>query len=710
MKTYDEKHIKNIVLAGAPKSGKTTLCETMLFEAGIIQRRGTVEEKNTVSDYHEIEQQRGSSVYATSMHTEWKDYKINIIDTPGLNDFIGEVIASMRVCDTVVMLLNAQHGVEVGTQLLWHYIDAYRKPTIFCINQCDHEKSDFFNAYEQARQTFGNAVTLMQYPLQQGADFHEIVDLLKMTVYRFEKNGGKPQKLPIPDSEKERAEKLHNALVEKAAENDEKLMELYFEKGNLDEDELRKGIKEGMMHHDVFPVFCLSAKNDMGSGRLMGFIDNVAPCAIEMPAEKTTEDMEVLCEINKPASLFIFKTVIEPHLGKLSYFKVMRGEVNAGMDLQNEITGTTERLNQLFITDGKNRNPIGTLKAGDIGCTLKLKNTNTNHTLNVKGNNFTFQDISFPTPRIRTGIVAKNKADDEKLSMALHEIHAGDLTLIVEHSQELKQTLLHAQGDLHLQTIKWTLEHVYKIESQFVPARISYRETIRTASLANYRHKKQSGGAGQFGEVHIKIEPYFEGMPQVTEYSVRDTEEHPLPWGGKLVFNNCIVGGVIDARFIPAIQKGILEKMQEGPLTGSHVCDVRVSVYDGKMHPVDSNDISFKIAGMMAFKDAFHLAQPQLLEPVQEIAVTIPEEILGDVMTELQGRRSIILGIDNHNGMQIVKAHTPLAEMDKLQQDLRSISQGRGFVSSKFHDYLPVPADLQIKLTDAYKKQQTDEH
>ena len=665
MKTYDEKHIKNVVLIGAAKSGKTTLAETMLFEAGLINRRGTVEEKNTVSDYHDIEHERMSSVYSTTLHTEWRDYKINIIDTPGIDDFIGEVISSIRVCDTALMLVNAQSGIEVGTELLWDYVDTYRKPTLFAINHLDHEKADFNNALEQMKGFFGSAVTLMQYPVNAGTGFNAIIDLLKMTLYKFPAGGGKPEKLPIPDSEKEKANKLHNELVEKAAENDEKLMELYFEKGELDEDELRQGIKIGMMKHSLFPVFCLSAKMNMGSGRLMGFIDNVAPSAVEMNPEKTEEGKDVPCDPNGPPSVFIFKTLVEPHLGKLSFFKVISGEITQGMELMNERTNTLERFNQLFIMDGKNRNPIERLKAGDIGCTLKLKNSYTNQTLNGKGAHFNLDPIHFPKPRIRTAIVAKTSTDDEKLGEVLHEIHVEDPTIEVEFSRETKQVLLHAQGELHLAVTKWRLQHVYKMNVEFIKARIPYRETIQKPSLANYRHKKQSGGAGQFGEVYMKIEPWFEGMPDIKEFPLREKEVLELPWGGKLVFNNCITGGVIDARFIPSIMKGVMEKMNEGPLTGSFVRDIRVSVYDGKMHPVDSNDISFKIAGMMAFKEAFHQAEPQLLEPIYDMDVEIPESLMGDVMSELQSRRAIITGMDGTNGHQVIKARIPMAELTR---------------------------------------------
>ncbi|HEU4554971.1 MAG TPA: elongation factor G [Chitinophaga sp.] len=704
MKTYDEKHIKNIVLLGAAKSGKTTLSETMLFEAGIIHKRGTVEEANTVSDYHEIEYERGSSVYATCMHTEWRDYKINIIDTPGLEDFIGEVIASIRVCDTALLLLHAQYGVEVGTELIWDYVDKYRKPTILAVNHLDNEEANFNKVVDDARRVLGNAVTIMQYPVNQGIGFNSLIDLLKMTMYRFPADGGKPEKLPIPDSEKERAEQLHNELVEKAAENDDTLMERYFEKGSLDEEEMRQGLKIGMLKHQVFPVFCLSAKRNMGSGRLMGFIDNVAPSAIEMPPEITEGGEPVPCDPAAPACLFVFKTLLEPHIGRLTFFKVLAGEIKAGQELVNEKGNTTERLNQLFIADGKNRNPVDRLRSGDIGCTLKLKNTLTNHTLNDKAFTGQVDPIHFPPPKVRTAIEARNKGDDEKLGEVLAEVHMEDPTLEIEYNRELKQVILHGQGELHLAVTKWRLENIYKMQVDYLPAKIPYRETIQKPAQASYRHKKQSGGAGQFGEVYMKIEPWYEGMPPFKEHPVRDTEEIALTWGGKLVFNNCIVGGAIDGRFLPSILKGVMEKMQEGPLTGSYVRDIRVSVYDGKMHPVDSNDISFKIAGMMAFRDAFHQASPQLLEPVYDVETTAPDTMSGDIMSELQSRRSIITGMDTLNSSQVIKARTPQAELDKLYAALRNITQGKAKIKAQFAEYAPVPGELQKKLSEEYGK------
>ena len=708
MKVYDDKHIKNVVLVGASKSGKTTLAESMLFEAGLINRRGTVEEKNTISDYHEIEYERGNSVYVTSMHTEWRDYKINIIDTPGLDDFIGEVISSLRVADTAVMLLNAENGVEVGSELIWNYVEKFQKPIIFAVTHCDHNKSDFDATIEQAKRSFGKAITVMQYPLTQGESFNAIIDLLKMTMYKFPAGGGKPEKLPIPAEEKEKADRMHNELVEKAAENDEKLMEKYFEQGNLDEDELRQGLKLGMLHHDVYPVFCLSAKRNMGNGRLMGFIDNVAPSATELLPEMLEDGSEMKCDPKGPAAIFVFKTLIEPHLGKLSFFKVMSGEIKTGIDLYNPTSRATERLNQLFITDCKNRHPIEKLVAGDIGATLKLKETLTNQTLCLPGKEIAFEKIHFPEPRLRTAIIAKNKADDEKLGSVLSEIHQEDPTTTVEYSRELKQLIIGGQGELHLNVTKWRIEKIYHLEIEFVKMRIPYRETIQKPSQASYRHKKQSGGAGQFGEVYLKIEPYHEGMAEPSGVSVRHKEVFELPWGGKMVFYNCIVGGVIDTRFIPSIQKGVMEKMHEGPITGSFVRDVRVIVYDGKMHPVDSNDISFKIAGMMAFKEAFQSADPKILEPIYEIEVLVPEELMGEVVTDLQGRRSIILGMDSRGHYQVIKARTPLAELDKYSTSLRSITQGRGNYTGKFAEYAPVPGEIQKKLAEEYKK--TENH
>ncbi len=702
MKVFDEKHIKNLVLLGSSKSGKTTLAETMLFEAGLINRRGTIEDKNTVSDYHEIEHERQGSVFSTLLHTEWRNYKINIIDTPGLDDFSGEVASSIRVANTSLMLINAQHGAEVGTDLIWNHVDRYNKPMIFAINQLDHEKSDFEMSLASLKEHYGNTVTQMQYPVNEGDGFNQIIDLLKMKLYKFGPDGGKPEKLDIPAEELKKANKLHNELVEKAAENDEALMDLYFEKGNLSEDELREGLKLGMRNHDVFPVFCISAKNDMGSGRLMGFIDNVAPSAIDMKPEITDDNHEIAYTLEGPPVLFVYKTIHEPNVGKISFFKVISGSVSQGDHLVNHTTGENEHLNQLFTMDGHERHPIEKLVVGDIGATLKLKDTDTNHTLSSKNDNVGLKPITFPGPRMTVAIVANTRKDDEKIGEVLKKLSQEDPSLTYEQSAELKQLLIHCQGELHLSVIKWTLEHVYGMDVSFEDPKIAYRETIQKPANAYYKHKKQSGGSGQFAEVHIDIEPWYEGMPKPNNHPVRSEEIVDLPWGGKLHFVSSIVGGVIDQRYLPAVMKGVMEKMEEGPITGSYVRDVRVVLYDGKMHSVDSNEISFRLAGSHAFTDAFTQAAPKILEPIHEVEILAPEEVIGDVMTDLQTRRAIIMGVDTKGKYQVVKANIPLAEMNKYSTSLRSITHGMASFNSKFLEYAPVPGDVQNKLASQF--------
>jgi elongation factor G len=697
MKVYDDKYIKNVAFVGAHGSGKTTLAETMLFEAGLLNRRGTIEQKNTVADYHEIEQERQTSIFATPLHTEWRNYKINIIDTPGLDDFIGEIISSIRVVDTVVTVLNAQNGVEVGTEIIWNYIDKYLKPTLFVINQIDHPNANFDESFKSIKTLVGNNAVKIQYPIMMdGAQC--IIDVLKMKCYKFKPEGGKPEKLEIPEDQKELADQLHNELVEKAAENDEELLELFFDKGTLNEDEMRQGIKAGMLNHELFPVFCVSALNDMGTGRLMGFIDNVAPAAADLKEEQSVEGDTIIRKKDAPTALFVFKTVYQPNLGQVTFFKVKSGEVKLNDRLENSRNDETEILNQLYIMDGKNREAVSKLTVGDIGATLKLKYTETNDTLHTPGKPITIKPIKYPEPRIKKTVSAVNKKDEEKLHESLRKIHSQDPTVIVEYSKELKQQLIGCQGELHLATIGWTLKNIYGIEPQFEQPKIAYRETIQRSSTASYKHKKQSGGSGQFGEVHMKIEPWHEGMQEPEGFNLRGKEEVKLPWGGKLIFYNCIVGGVIDLRYLPSIMKGVLEVMEEGPLTKSYVRDVRVMVYDGKMHSVDSNDISFKIAGAHAFKEAFLNANPKLLEPVQELVVKVPEEMVGNVMTDLQSRRSIIQGFESNAQYQILRSLTPAAELYGYSTDLRSLTQGRATFSSTFSSYQPVPHNIQEGL------------
>lgn len=709
MAEFDTSHVKNIVLLGHAGSGKTSLAECMLYEAGLITRRGSIAEKNTVADYHELEQERGNSIFSKLLHTKWQGYKINIIDTPGYDDFAGEVISALRVADTGVMLLNGVMGVEVGTDIIWEYTEKFKTPMLLAVNKLDDENADFDRTLAEAKSHFGSKVVAVQYPLNQGIGFNAIIDVLKMTMYKFPEKGGKPEKLPIPDSEKEKADNLHRELVEAVAVNDETLMEHYLDKGELDEDEMKTGLKKSLINHDLFPVFCTSAVRDMGSGRIMGFIDNVCPSANEMPHQVTKAGEDLPCDANGPACIFIYKTVSEPHVGELSFFKVYSGTIKSGMELENETTGVSEKINQLFLVEGNKRVPVNELVAGDIGATLKLKNTHTNNTLHIRGKNYELKPIEYPRSNMTVAIEPGKKGEEEKLSVALHQLVEEDPTLIVEVSSELKQTLLHCQGDMHLAVAKWKIEHNHKVDVKFIKPRIAYRETIRRMAESTYRHKKQSGGAGQFGEVFMRIEPWYEGMPEPANLSVRGKDIHNLDWGGKLVFYNCIVGGAIDQRFLPSILKGVMEKMHEGPLTGSYVRDVRVCVYDGKMHPVDSNDISFKIAGLQAFRQAFQQADPQILEPIMHVEVLCPDDLTGAIMGDLQSRRAIVEGIDSEGHFQKVIGRVPLAEMDGYSSSLRSITQGRAKFSSSFLEYSPVPFDLQRKLVDDYAKTEKEE-
>lgn len=709
MKTYDAHHIRNIAILGHAGSGKTTLAESMLFESNEIQRRGSVEEGSTASDYHDIEQERGSSVFGTPLFAEWRDYKINIIDTPGFSDYVGEVISALRVVDTGLMVLNSHHGVEVGTETIWKYTKQFETPVIFTVNKVDHEQSDFWRTVEQAKERFGREVTVVQYPLAEGVGFNTIIDVLKMTAYVFGPDGGKPEKLPIPDSERERAAQLHNELIEIVAENDESLMEHYLAKGELDEDEMRHGLTKTIIQRQIFPLFCTSAKKNMGAGRLMTFIDVVVPAPVEMPPVKTEGGTELKADPKGKTCIFVFKAASEPNVGDMSFFRVYSGTVAHGMDLVNEQTGVTERLGQLFVVNGKKRLEVSELQAGDIGAVVKLKNTHVNNTLHDKGLNLVLPAIQFPTPRVRVSVVSNRKGEEDKLGMALHHLHEEDPTLLIEHSMELKQLLLHGQGEMHVQTAKHRLINRFKLDVSFETPKVPYRETIQRMVEGSYRHKKQSGGAGQFAEVHMRVEPWYEGIAAPAGLSVRATEEHDLPWGGKLVFVNAIVGGVIEQRFLPAILKGVMEKMTEGPVTGSYVRDVRVTVFDGKMHAVDSNEAAFKTAGRMAFKDCFIKADPQLLEPIYDVEVLMPEEHVGDVMSDLPVRRAVIMGIDSDGHYQVLKARMPLAEVDKYATVLRSMTSGRAAFSASFAEYVSVPSQIQSKLHQEYLQHAQEE-
>ena len=718
MKTYQVDQIKNIALLGNSGSGKTTLAEAMLFNGGIIERRGTIEGNNTVSDYRPIEHENGNSIFSTVLYTEFQNHKINIFDTPGLDDFSGGVISSLFASDAAVMTINVQNGVEVGTEIHFRHSEKNNKPLIFVINGLDHEKANFEKSIEMLKERLSNNIILVQYPVNEGVGFNSIIDVLKMKMLRYSKDGGKAELVDIPAEHKAKAAELHNALVEKAAESDESLMELFFSNDTLTEDEIKKGIAKGIVTRGMFPVLCLSSKNNIGVDRLLEFIVNEAPSISDMPAPVNSKGIEVKPNPVGPASVYVFKSSIEEHIGEIHYFRVFSGKVTENLDVVNSNNSTKERLAQLYISAGKNRTRVPELHTGDIGAFVKLKNTKTCHTLNVQGNDWKYEGVKFPEPKYRTAIKAQSESDDEKLGEALNKIHLEDPTIIIEYSKELKQIIVHGQGEYHLNIMKWHLDNIYKIHTNFNPPKIPYRETITKSAQADYRHRKQSGGAGQFGEVHMIIEPYEEGSKEVSmqkiggkeiKISVRDKEEIELSWGGKLVYVNSIVGGAIDARFLPAILKGIMEKMEIGPLTGSYARDIRVYVYDGKMHPVDSNEISFRLAGRNAFSQAFKNAGPKILEPVYDVEIMVPSDRMGDVISDLQGRRGMVLGMASDKRFEVIKAKVPLAEMNKYSTALSSITGGRAMYTMKFAEYAQVPGDVQEAVIKAYTEEEEEE-
>lgn len=718
MKVYQTNEIKNIALLGSAGSGKTTLTEAMLYESGIIKRRGSVEQKNTVSDYFPVEQEYGYSVFSSVFSVEWNGKKLNIIDCPGSDDFIGGTVTALNVTDTALILINGQYGPEVGTQNHFRYTEKLGKPVIFLLNQLDNDKCDYDDTLHRLREIYGNKVVPIQYPINCGPGFNALIDVLLMKKYSWRPEGGAPIIEPIPEEELDKATELHKALVEAAAENDESLMEKFFDSDTLTEDEMREGIRKGLVQRGIFPLFCVCAGKDMGVRRLMEFLGNVVPFVSDMPPVEDAEGNTVPSDPAGPESLYFFKTSIEPHIGEVSYFKVMSGTVREGDDLSNADRGSKERLAQLFVVAGSNRTKVTELHAGDIGATVKLKDVRTGNTLNGKDSSHRFNFIKYPDPKYTRSIKAINEADTEKMMAALIRMREEDPTWVIEQSKELRQTLVHGQGEFHLRTLKWRLENNEKIPVRFEEPRIPYRETITKAARADYRHKKQSGGAGQFGEVHLIVEPYKEGAPLPDTYkfggqefkvTVKGQEVIDLEWGGKLVFVNSVVGGAIDARFMPAILKGIMSRMEQGPLTGSYARDVRVIVYDGKMHPVDSNEVSFMLAGRNAFSEAFRNAGPKLLEPIYDVEVFVPSDKMGDVMSDLQGRRAVIMGMSSEKGYEKLQARVPLKEMSSYSTALSSLTGGRASFVMHFADYELVPGDVQDRLVKEFEATQKDE-
>ena len=718
MRTYQTQEIKNIAILGSSGAGKTTLAEAMLYEAGVIKRRGSVKDGNTVSDYFPVEKEYGYSVFSSIFSVEWMNRKLNFIDCPGSDDFVGNIVSSLNVTDTALMVLNAQYGMEVGTINQLRYTQKFQKPVIFIVNQLDHPKADFDNVVSQLKADYGQKAVIVQYPVNIGEGFNAVIDVLKNKMFRWKPEGGVPEVLDIPEEEKEKAADLQQKLIEAAAENEESLMEKFFEQGTLTEDEMRMGIRWGLVNRDLFPIFCVSAEKDMCVRRTMEFLGNVVPYVRDQPAPLNTDGVEVKPDSDAPTSLFFFKTTVEPHVGEVSYFKVMSGKVHEGDDLINANRGSKERIGQIFCPAGQQRTKIEELVAGDIGAAVKLKDVRTGNTLNAKGVDNKFDFIKYPDPKYRRAIKAENEKDTEKMNEVLQRMREEDPTWVIENSKELKQLIVSGQGEFHLKTLKWRMENNDKIAIVYSEPKIPYRETITKASGADYRHKKQSGGAGQFGEVHLIVEPYVEGMPMPEVYRFngqefkvqsRDVQTYDLDWGGKLVFVSSIVGGSIDTRFLPAIVKGIMSRLEQGPLTGSYARDVRVVVYDGKMHPVDSNEISFMLAGRNAFSEAFKNAGPKILEPIYDVTVSVPSDKMGDVMGDLQNRRAMIMGMESDRGIEILKAKVPLKEMSNYSISLSSLTGGRASFTMKFASYELVPSDVQDRLLKEYEATQKEE-
>lgn len=696
MKEYGTDAIKNIAFIGHGGSGKTSLSEIILYTGGEINRIGTIAEGNTVSDYTPNEIEKQISISTSLMHLEWNGTKINILDTPGYTDFIGDVKSALKVTDTAIIVLKSAEGIEVGTEIANGIVQEYKLPGSILINKCDNEHSTFFETFEKAKERISPASVVVTFPVMEGINFNSVVDVLKMKLVTYGDPGSrKVTESDIPDNLKPDAEKYRTELIEKIAEGSEDLMNKYFEEGALNDSDIEKGLKLALLGRNLFPVFAVSAVKSVGINNFLDFVAKYYPS----PADKKTEpallsgkneEVQVKYDSNGEPVMFIFKTVSEQHVGELSLFKVYSGKVQAGLDLINQANSKTERLSQLSIINGHDRKEVNQILAGDLGAVVKLKDTHTNNTLASKNYSVSIKPINFPDAVIRGAIQARAKGDEDKIASGLHTLHEEDPSFSVKFDPEISQTIVSGQGELQLSLAVKRLKERYGVEVDLVEPRIPYRETIKgKVEDVEYKHKKQSGGRGQYGHVHFKMEP--------------------LSRGKGFEFVDAIVGGVVPGRFIPAVEKGIIETMEKGVIAGNKVIDVKVTLFDGTYHNVDSDEMSFKLAASQCFKKGFQLAKPVLLEPIYEVEVTVPEEYMGDVMGDISSKRGKILGMESDGHFQIIKALVPLAELYKYSSHLRSLTQGRGAHKRKFDHYEEVPKEIEAKIIDEYNKSREEE-
>ncbi|MGA7838834.1 MAG: elongation factor G [Ignavibacteriaceae bacterium] len=697
MKEYGAEAIRNIAFIGHGASGKTSLSEILLFTAGEINRIGTISEGNTVADYTPNEIEKQISISTSLLHLEWNNTKLNILDTPGYTDFLGDVKSAMKVCDTAVMVLKSAEGVEVGSETTGRFVDEFRLPSAIIINKVDNEHSTFKETESQAKDRLSSGAIVVTFPAKEGVNFDTVVDVLKMKAYKYGDPGSKKvSEIEIPEELKAEADSYRTELIEKVAETTEELMNKYFEQGSLSEEDLNQGIKLALMKRNLSPVFAVSASKGVGLNNFLDFAAAYFPTPADRGGEEGTmkdSDNKVLVkpEADGEPVLFIFKTISEQHVGELSLFKVHSGSVKAGLDMINEANGKTERLSQLSILNGHNRKEVTKIMAGDIGAVVKLKDTHTNNTLSSRNFPIIMNPIDFPAAVIRGAIKPKAKGDEDKIASGLHTLHEEDPSFSVSFDPEISQTIISGQGELQLSLAIKRLKERYGVEVDLVEPRVPYREAIKgKANDVEYKHKKQSGGRGQYGHVHFKMEP--------------------LPRGKEFEFENAIVGGVVPGRFIPAVEKGITEIMEKGVISGNKVVDVKVTLFDGTYHNVDSDEMSFKIAASQCFKKGFLECKPILLEPIYEIEVIVPEDYMGDVMGDISSKRGKILGMDSDGHFQIIKANVPLAELYKYSSNLRSLTQGRGVHKRQFSYYEEVPKEVEQKIIDEYNKSREEGH